>query len=411
MSGITVDDSAFEGHETIKKVTYHFSSGAFSVDERYRLEKLLGEGACGVVVSAVDTTTNTPVAVKKLRNVFGHPIDAKRSLRELKIHAQLQHEHLLRLHDIMRIPADEAETYEEIYMVIDLMETDLHRIIRSPQPLNDQHFQYFMYQILKGLKYLHSAGVLHRDLKPANCLVRKDAKLCICDFGLARVDVGEDHGLPPNMTAYVVTRWYRAPEVILDGRSYGKAVDIWAAGLILAELLGRTPYLRGRNELDQLKLILEKLGKPSDEYIAKVSNARARRYLETFVSHSAGSPFARDFPGASPDAIDLLERLLKVDPAERLTAAEALAHPYFAAYRDEPSETVSETQFTQFDFEAAPLTIPTIRRLIFNEMVRFHPEVGQHDDSDSLALTDHERAAVDAAAAAAPADEDGPKFD
>lgn len=316
------------------------------------------------------------------RAVFDHPIDAKRSLRELKIHSQLHHENLLPLHDIMTIAEDEAETFTEVYLVVDLMETDLHRIIKSPQALNDSHFQYFMYQILKGLKYLHSADVLHRDLKPANCLVRRDALLKICDFGLARVDVGEDHGMPPNMTAYVVTRWYRAPEVILDAKAYGKPVDIWAAGLILAELLGRTPYLRGRNEMHQIQLILEKLGKPSEACTARISNERARRYVQGFVSAVTEAPFKRDFPDASPLALDLLEKLLKFDPLERPTAEEALAHPYFAAYRDEASEESAKSTFTQFDFEATQLTIPMIRKLIYNEMLRFHPDIGAHSPSE-----------------------------
>jgi mitogen-activated protein kinase 7 len=133
------------------------------------------------------------------------------------------------------------------------MEADLHAIIRSKQPLSDQHYQFFIYQICRGignslgLKYIHSAEVLHRDLKPGNLLVNADCELKICDFGLARGVLQSPQQNGGFLTEYVATRWYRAPELMLSFRSYSKAIDMWSVGCILAELIGGQPLFRGRD--------------------------------------------------------------------------------------------------------------------------------------------------------------------
>ena len=137
------------------------------------------------------------------------------------------------------------------------METDLSSIIKSPQPLSDAHVQFFLYQILRGLKYIHSSNVIHRDLKPRNLLVNSNCDLKICDFGLARVDFAELQWKVAAMTDYVATRWYRAPEVILSWKKYTKAIDMWSIGCILAELVGRKPIFPGSDSQHQLQLITD----------------------------------------------------------------------------------------------------------------------------------------------------------
>jgi len=160
------------------------------------------------------------------------------------------------------LPRPPAPTgYEDIYIITDLMETDLHRVIYSRQDLSDEHIQYFLYQILRGLHMIHSANVMHRDLKPSNILVNKDCDLKICDLGLAR-GYEDEHELK---TEYVITRWYRSPEVILKASKYTKAVDIWSVGCIFAELLGRTPLFPGEDYLDQIQRTIAVLGTPSDK--------------------------------------------------------------------------------------------------------------------------------------------------
>ncbi len=132
-------------------------------------------------------------------------------------------------------------------------------------------------QILRGLKYVHTAGVLHRDLKPSNLLLNASCDLKICDFGLARTST-ESNAF---MTEYVVTRWYRAPELLLSCDSYDAGVDVWAVGCILAELLQRKPLFPGRDYIDQLKLIIKTLGTPTDDELQFISAPKARTYIKT----------------------------------------------------------------------------------------------------------------------------------
>jgi serine/threonine protein kinase len=130
---------------------------------------------------------------------------------------------------------------------MELLETDLSSIVKSPQPLSDDHCQFFMYQLLRGMKYMHSAKILHRDLKPRNLLVNSNCDLKICDFGLARANLPDMRVRAAQMTDYVATRWYRAPEVLLSFKKYTSAMDVWSAGCIFGELLLRKPLLPGND--------------------------------------------------------------------------------------------------------------------------------------------------------------------
>ena len=188
---------------------------------QYTPVKPIGKGAYGVVCSARNSETDERIAIKKIGSAFDNLIDAKRTLREIKLLRHLRHENIIQIKDIFA-PASRT-TYNDVYIVYELMDTDLHQIIRSSQPLSDDHCQYFIYQVLRGLKYIHSANVLHRDLKPSNLLLNANCDLKICDFGLARTNTEKEF-----MTEYVVTRWYRAPELLLSCSEYTAAIDIWS---------------------------------------------------------------------------------------------------------------------------------------------------------------------------------------
>ncbi|KNC56041.1 CMGC/MAPK protein kinase [Thecamonas trahens ATCC 50062] len=375
----------------IGKHSFLVGGTEFVIDKRYVIEHpvALGKGAYGTVCAAVDTVTGEEVAIKRIAEVFGHPIDAKRVLRELKLLRHLSnHENVIRILDIMTIPPEEAETFTTIYMVMELMDTDLHQIIKSGQELNEEHFTHFLYQVFRGLKYIHSAGVIHRDIKPSNLVLNADCDMKICDLGLARPNVIDMN--QAGFTEYVATRWYRAPEIIYDSGQYTKAVDIWAVGCIFAELILRRPLLPGRDQVHQLSLILTFLGTPSPEEIDEIRNDNARAYVR---SHGVRprKDFTVEFPGVSPVAIDLLEKLLATQPGDRLTAEQALEHPYFADLH-EPTNEPAAPPFLDFDFESEPVDINTIRAHIYNEMLAFHPELataGQAstnaDDADDLA--------------------------
>ncbi len=238
--------------------THSFPAGkhTFTVDKRFSMIRVVGSGAYGVVISAQDSEISKNVAIKMVPKAFNDEVDAKRILREIKLLKHLKHENIVGIVDMMPPTAKYLEDFHDVYIVTDLMETDLHRIIYSKQKLSIDHVQYFIYQVLRGLKYIHSADVIHRDLKPSNLLVNSNCDLKICDFGLAR-GIHEAHaegrGGTMLLTEYVVTRWYRAPEIMLACHEYSKPIDLWSVGCIFAELIQRKPYFPGDDYIDQVR--------------------------------------------------------------------------------------------------------------------------------------------------------------
>ncbi|KAI7861519.1 MAP kinase [Spinellus fusiger] len=314
----------------------------FIVDKKYQFIREMGQGAYGVVCAAKDTESDEQVAIKKVCRVFEKNILAKRALREVKLLKHFNgHENITSIIDMDIV---NLQDFNEIYLVQELMEADLHQIIRSGQPLTDAHFQYFVYQICRGLKYIHSANVLHRDLKPGNLLVNADCELKICDFGLARgysVDPDSSAGF---MTEYVATRWYRAPEIMLSFQKYTKA------------------------NVDQLNQILGILGTPDEETLRRVGSERAQVYIRS-LPRMPRIPFQNLYPRANPLAIDLLNKLLTFDPAKRITVEEALGHPYLSAYHDEDDEPLHPEHF-DFSFEVLD-SIDDMREMITREVITF----------------------------------------
>ncbi|KAL8725856.1 MAG: hypothetical protein Q9166_007102 [cf. Caloplaca sp. 2 TL-2023] len=342
----------------------------FIVDERYNVTKELGQGAYGIVCAATNNQSGEGVAIKKVTNVFSKKILAKRALREIKLLQHFRgHRNITCLYD-MDIPR--PDNFNETYLYEELMECDLAAIIRSGQPLTDAHFQSFIYQILCGLKYIHSANVLHRDLKPGNLLVNADCELKICDFGLARgfsMDPEENAGY---MTEYVATRWYRAPEIMLSFQSYTKAIDVWSVGCILAELLGGRPFFKGRDYVDQLNQILHYLGTPNEETLSRIGSPRAQEYVRN-LPFMPKVPFLRLFNNANPDALDLLDRMLAFDPSSRISVEEALEHRYLHIWHDASDEPNCPSTF-DFHFEVVE-DVPEMRKMILAEVQRFRHAV------------------------------------
>jgi mitogen-activated protein kinase 1/3 len=234
--------------------THSFKAGkeTFTIDTRYSYIRTVGSGAYGVVISASDSKKDRNVAIKMVARAFNDEVDAKRILREIKLLKHFHHENVVSILDMMPPEVKYVDDYNDVYIVADLMETDLHRIIYSKQSLSIDHVQYFVYQILRGLKYIHSANVIHRDLKPSNLLVNSNCDLKICDFGLAR-GIHSDRASTVLLTEYVVTRWYRAPEIMLACHEYSKPVDVWSVGCVFAELILRKPYFPGDDYLDQVR--------------------------------------------------------------------------------------------------------------------------------------------------------------
>ncbi|KAG9313627.1 kinase-like domain-containing protein [Chiua virens] len=292
----------------------------FNVGTQYQVLDVVGEGAYGIVCSAVHRPSGRKVAIKKIAP-FDHSMFCLRTLRELKLLKFLSEagvsENIISILDIIKPPSLEA--FKEVYLIQELMETDMHRVIRT-QDLSDDHAQYFIYQTLRALKALHSADVIHRDLKPSNLLLNANCDLKVCDFGLARsVKTAEPSGTETGfMTEYVATRWYRAPEIMLTFKQYTKAIDVW----------------------------------------------------------SKRKPFATIFPNANPLAVDFLAKTLTFDPKKRITVEEALAHPYLEAYHDPDDEPVApplDPEFFEFDLHKDDISREQLKELLYEEIMSFRP--------------------------------------
>lgn len=353
---------------------YTVSQQSFIIDKHLELTRELGRGAYGIVCAA--QCPNSPgVAVKKITNIFSKKILCKRALREMKLLIHFRgHKNITCLYDLDVVnPA----SFNEIYLYEELMECDLHQIIRSKQPLTDSHFQSFVYQILAGLKYIHSAGVLHRDLKPGNLLVNADCEVKICDFGLAR-GFDENANEVNAMTEYVATRWYRAPEIMLSIYNYTKAIDVWSVGCILAELFGGKPFFKGESPFDQLNQILKVLGTPSPETVKRIGSERAQEYLSS-LPYSQPIPLSYFFPYANPEGLDLLGRMLTFDPYYRITVEEALEHPYLRVWHDPADEPACQELFN-FDFESIE-DLGELKEVIATDVENFRQVVRQQSSS------------------------------
>ncbi|CAJ2675951.1 unnamed protein product [Trifolium pratense] len=340
---------------------------------QYQVQEIIGKGSYGVVCSAIDIHTAEKVAIKKINDVFEHVSDATRILREIKLLRLLRHPDIVEIRHIMLPPS--RREFRDIYVVFELMESDLHQVIKANDDLTPEHHQFFLYQLLRGLKYIHSANVFHRDLKPKNILANADCKLKICDFGLARVSFN-DAPSAIFWTDYVATRWYRAPELCGSFFSkYTPGIDIWSIGCIFAEMLTGRPLFPGKNVVHQLDIMTDLLGTPPPESIARIRNEKARRYLNS-MRKKQPVPFSQKFPNIDPLALRILERLLAFDPKNRPSAEEALSDPYFHGLsnidREPSTHAISKLEF---EFERRKVNKDDVRELIYREILEYHPQM------------------------------------
>merc|ERR1719229_1657432 len=354
----------------------------------------LGSGSYGSVCEASDTETNDIVAIKRCKRIFEDLIDCKRILREISILSKLQHNNVVKIIEIVK--PHNMKAFDELYIVMELADSDLKKLCKQDVTLSPLHINTLLYNLLVGLKYIHSAGIYHRDLKPANCFVNQDCTVKIGDFGLSRAIGGEQLHLHPhphtprggaeeastpepqqnsavpqvphtqrlkqNLTGHVVTRWYRAPELILLQENYTEAIDVWSVGCIYAELLGmldgthlmdRGPLFPGSScfplspdrrhrkdykyhaegKSDMLNKIFNIIGTPTEAEIAELDREDSKKYLRCFTARK-GEGLAPRFPHVEVASLDILEKMLKFSPRARLKVPAALEHALFAEIRD-----------------------------------------------------------------------------
>eukprot|EP00659_Diplonema_papillatum_P018134 gene18134-27928_t len=324
------------------------------LDPRYTLEKVIGAGSYGVVLRAVDRKAkdgeDVKCAVKKVsKEIFTDMNLAKRILREIKLLGHFNNENIVGLRNLI---TPNTREFKEFFIVMDLMETDLKSVFKSGQKMTNAHVQYFLYQIIRALKFIHSAGVIHRDITPANILVNINCDLKICDFGLARDEPKEDDQY---LTDYVTMRWYRAPELIMESKVYNGSVDVWGVGCLVGEMHGSKPMFPGKDRVNQLDKVIDIIGTPAESELATVGSEAAQKYIRK-KSHKA---------------MDLMDKMLVFHPAKRITVHDALLHPYLAELHDEEDEDTSKVK--PFDFDDTKFkTTADVKNAIYEETLAFH---------------------------------------
>eukprot|EP01080_Neovahlkampfia_damariscottae_P000601 gene601-8106_t len=341
---------------------------AFELPERYTVTHILGNGGYGVVASGFDIVTKQKVAIKKLPAIFERNNEfQKRILREIKVMKfATGHPNIVSLLDLIEPPS--YKEFKDVYIVMELMDSDLKTLLRGNQEMNDENVKYFLYNILSGLHYLHSANILHRDLKPENILLNKDMEVKLCDFGLSRGMDDSDEQV--HATQYVATRYYRAPELLLYYGSNSKALDIWSVGCILGEFLQRGkrhPIFPGKDFKSQLLLIVKTLGTPAKEDI-KASQSAAK--FMNGLPKLSKKDFSLKFPNANPNALELLDDLLQFNPDKRPSVEEALRHNYLEEIFDTDDIQSSDSPFE--DALKINETDPEfLKKLIFEEIMEW----------------------------------------
>lgn len=305
-----------------------------SVLKRFDIIQKVGQGSYGIVWKVFDKQMGKVVALKKIFDAFQNDTDAQRTYREIKILQELDHENIIKLYNVIRAAND-----KDIYLVFEHMETDLSAVIQAGI-LEEIHREYIVYQILKAVKYMHSAGLMHRDLKPSNILINSDCVIKIADFGLARSIPAPDDPNPTVFTEYVGNRWYRAPEILLGAPTYTKGIDMWSVGCIIAELYRGQPFLQGISTMNQLALIMEITGRPQKEDIDPNHRSAASILIDN-IPQSEVKSLSTLLPTAPEAALDLIKNLLKFNPHKRLSAAEALMHPYLEIFHNPEDEPAS----------------------------------------------------------------------
>uniref|UniRef100_A0AAY5KEQ7 mitogen-activated protein kinase n=1 Tax=Esox lucius TaxID=8010 RepID=A0AAY5KEQ7_ESOLU len=334
------------------------NSTLWEIPEKYTRLKQIGTGAYGSVCSVINLKTNEKVAIKKLHRPFQSEIFAKRAYRELRLLKHMKHENVIGLLDVFT-PAAGLGDFTDFYLVMPYMFTDLSKVKGL---LTEDRIQFLVYQMLCGLRvrlFIH----IKVDLKPGNLAVNQDCELKILDFGLARHAEAE-------MTGYVVTRWYRAPEVILNWMHYTQTVDIWSVGCIMGEMINGKTLFKGKDYMDQLTQIMKVTGVPGPDFIQKLESQEAKSYVGS-LPHFPRKEFSKLFPRASAQAVDLLEKMLVLDGEARPTAESALAHPYFDGLRD--PEDWPEPQPYDDSHDNATMPLDDWRRLTFKEVKSFVP--------------------------------------
>ncbi len=343
--------------------------------KRFSIIKKIGQGAYGVVFKAIDKKTKENIALKKLYDAFRNETDSQRTFREVMLLQELNgHENIIRLLNVIK-----AENNMDLYLIFEYMEADLYNVIKA-NILQDIHKKFITYQVLKALKFIHSADIVHRDLKPSNIFINSDCSIKLGDFGLARTLLSSKNGFEHIVTDYVATRWYRAPEMLLGSPNYTKSVDMWSVGCILIESITRKALFQGKSTKNQIQLVFEVIGLPSKEefmYLKKKYSFQAdyEHLPQKIVKRSLKSIFASYSLSLSSDCHDFLNKLLIFDPEKRLTVEQALEHPYMKEFHKSDEEYICDRVINLSLDDNKRYKINDYRQKLYDEVLKRKIEI------------------------------------
>ena len=353
------------------------------IERRYEIINKIGKGGYGIVWKVKDKKDNKIYALKKIFYAFRTSANAQRCYREVSYLTHLKnHPFIIRLHKVHRSSND-----FDLYLIFDLMETDLYGTIHS-NLLSDIHHRFIFWQLLCALKYIHSAGIIHRDIKPSNILLDHNAQIKLTDFGLGRTFDSlfvEDQENNVEQSDMIVTRWYRPPEIMLGAPNFGNydyAVDMWGAGCVLAEMVSKSTLFSGTTPSDQIERILAYTGKPTDEDIEGIASSTDSDKTKQNIDHvkkllndvTYCYPYVNIdnnpiFKNVSKDAIDLIKKLTTLNPKKRLTAEQALAHPYLSQFHSLSKEVSAKSKIQLTLDDSKTFTVREYRNVIYKETV------------------------------------------
>lgn len=303
---------------------------------KYEFCQKLSYGAYSVVWKVREKSSRRFVALKKLYQCFRNAEDAQLTYRELMyLHEFKGHDNIVLLKDIIG-----DKTTNDIWLSFGYMGADLRAAIAA-EVLGDTHKKYVIYQILRGLKILHTGGVIHRDIKPSNILIDENCHVRIADLASCRsLSESAVQGVNRDMlTQYVGSRWYRSPECILGSQTYGTPVDIWGLGCVLAEMISGKPMFPGKSTLDQLRCIIQITGRPTIEDIQSTGSPIAEVIMADVIQPEPVA-LSELYPDASAESLDMIRMMLQYNPHRRVQVSQALRHPYVVDFHnpdDEPT--------------------------------------------------------------------------
>jgi renal tumor antigen len=289
---------------------------------KYKLHGKKGEGTFSEVLKAQDIKTGKLVAIKCMKNHFDS-VEQVNRLREIQALRRLSpHANIIKLHEVLY-----DRSTGRLALVFELMEMNIYELIRGRrQYLAEDKILHYMYQLLKSIDHMHKNGIFHRDIKPENVLILNDA-LKLADFGSCRGIYSKQP-----FTEYISTRWYRAPECLLTDGYYNYKMDVWGVGCVFFEIMSLYPLFPGTNELDQIHKIHNIMGTPPAELLNRLK--KHGTHMDFDFPQKQGTGITKLLPHASPDALDLMTKLLIYNPDDRASAKQALRHPYFREIRE-----------------------------------------------------------------------------